>query len=354
MQALTGRILVTLASCCYYPLVTIEGQSGVRIFTLILFMLLVAPAYGDDGAEQAQKAPEKTLIWPDGTRYIGGVIDGKRSGKGTIIWKDGTRFVGTFKDDKRNGPGTMILPDGTVYNGYFQNDQLVEAPPSKPDEASGPEVAVVPEEVPPEQQGAQEPPQTEPEAQAPPEPSTTAPAIAEAPASTNPAVSAPAPGAPPAAAPDQSAKQPAAAPPEQSAPKATAEPTPTPPQPLVAQDVTEMTPAVKDELAETITLWAAAWSEQNVVQYLANYSEDFVPAHHQTRAQWEALRKARLGKPGFIKVDVDFKKFEITSKNTARVTFKQTYKSDNYHDVTTKVLTLKKEGHYWRIVKESH
>ena len=68
----------------------------------------------------------KTLVWPDGTRYVGGVLEGKRTGKGTIFWQDGTRFVGQFENDMRNGPGTMILPDGTVYTGFFKNDELID------------------------------------------------------------------------------------------------------------------------------------------------------------------------------------------------------------------------------------
>ena len=80
--------------------------------------------------EVSASTPEhstRTLVWSDGTRYVGGVLDGKRSGKGTIFWQDGTRFVGEFENDKRNGPGTMIMPDGTIYSGIFSNDQLIEA-----------------------------------------------------------------------------------------------------------------------------------------------------------------------------------------------------------------------------------
>ncbi|MBS03816.1 MAG: hypothetical protein CMQ24_14065 [Gammaproteobacteria bacterium] len=41
-------------------------------------------------------------MWPDGTRYVGEVLDGKRSGRGTIFWPDGTRFVGLFRNDLRD------------------------------------------------------------------------------------------------------------------------------------------------------------------------------------------------------------------------------------------------------------
>ncbi|MEM7366661.1 MAG: hypothetical protein AAF525_21810, partial [Pseudomonadota bacterium] len=78
----------------------------------------------------------QTLVWPDGTRYVGEVRDGVRWGKGTIFWEDGTRFVGNFVAGRRQGSGTMILPDGTVYTGHFENDKLVnpsnDGAPSEP------------------------------------------------------------------------------------------------------------------------------------------------------------------------------------------------------------------------------
>ena len=82
--------------------------------------------------QSSSEAEIKTLIWPDGTRYVGGFENGKRSGRGTIFWQEGSRFIGYFENDKRNGPGTMILPDGTVYRGYFKDDKLVYTETSIP------------------------------------------------------------------------------------------------------------------------------------------------------------------------------------------------------------------------------
>lgn len=92
---------------------------------LFLYVLLLGSMVAQAATSDSNS---KTLVWPDGTRYVGGVEDGMRSGKGTIFWEDGSRFVGEFKDDKRHGPGTMILPDGTIYTGYFDNDELVDSP----------------------------------------------------------------------------------------------------------------------------------------------------------------------------------------------------------------------------------
>ncbi len=91
-------------------------------FATVLLIVAVA-SFGDE-----EKPPTLTLVWPDGTKYIGGVVDGKRNGEGTIYWTDGTKFIGRFKNDLRSGPGSMVLPDGTVHSGYFENDKLIDLP----------------------------------------------------------------------------------------------------------------------------------------------------------------------------------------------------------------------------------
>ena len=98
----------------------------MKLFQLLVILLVLAPSGLRAEDEAAPDPVTKTLVWPDGTRYVGGVSEGKRKGKGTIFWQDGTRFVGLFKNDMRNGPGTMILPDGTVYTGFFKDDELVD------------------------------------------------------------------------------------------------------------------------------------------------------------------------------------------------------------------------------------
>ena len=98
----------------------------MRLFQLLLILLVFAPLVLQAEDNTTTKQMTKTLAWPDGTRYVGGVMEGKRKGKGTIFWQDGTRFVGQFENDMRNGPGTMILPDGTVYTGFFKDDELVD------------------------------------------------------------------------------------------------------------------------------------------------------------------------------------------------------------------------------------
>ncbi len=256
---------------------------------LLLTLTLFVPALGAEESAAGDGEETRTLIWPDGTRYVGGVKDGKRWGKGTIFWEDGTRFVGNFRDDLREGPGTMILPDGTVYNGYFSNDKLVEAPA----EPADPDIDIA-----------------------------VAEALAEEAAETT--------------------EEPAAA-------QAQPEPDPREIEPV---RITEITDAVKSDLTSMIDLWAAAWSEQNVPQYLAYYSEDFDVPGSQSRRSWEGLRRQRLSRPGFIDIGVTYERFEIVEPDVAAVTFNQSYRSDVYSDQTTKTLPLANEGPFGRILRE--
>ena len=61
----------------------------------------------------------RQLTYPDGSRYSGGLLDGKRHGLGTLSLKDGRVWEGTWVEDGiRNGK--LLSPDGTVYRGDFR------------------------------------------------------------------------------------------------------------------------------------------------------------------------------------------------------------------------------------------
>jgi hypothetical protein len=295
----------------------------LQLFLLLAF--LYQPAMAEQASPAEDTPATKTLLWPDGTRYVGGVHDGKRAGKGTIFWQDGTRFVGTFVNDKRNGPGTMILPDGTVYNGYFENDTLIER-------SDGVAIA------------GSEP---------------TAP-IAEISADNIPAPLAASPAAKPqmASADTQSSEAQSSEAqsyePEAPQPRA-AEPKRTPPAEVAATDidaVTTLSQQTREEVQAAIDLWAAAWSDQNIDQYLAAYSAEFDVPGRQSRRQWEGLRRSRLSRPSRIEIRLVYDSFEVVAPNTVQVDFNQVYDSNLFSDKTDKRLLLKKEAAIWRIINE--
>ena len=317
----------------------------MKLFQLLLMLLVFAPLVLQAEDKTTTKPITKTLAWPDGTRYVGGVMEGKRTGKGTIFWQDGTRFVGQFENDMRNGPGTMILPDGTVYTGFFKNDELVDtertiaasakAAVELDNEASaaalqGTELPMEADSLVDKQSAtlAQVDENDLLEPVSDPEPTIV---LDEAPEPEEKIVAA-------AKTTSESIAEP--------------EPEPGPEEDYYSSDVTDITDSVKEGLIETVDLWAAAWSDQNVPQYIANYSEDFAVPGRQSRRNWEALRRTRIKRPGYINLDITYQRFELVDTNVVDVFFRQTYRSNTYSDLTDKVLRLRKEDTDWKILVE--
>ncbi len=283
-------------------------------------LLMLAPCVTASEDVSAARTTTTTLVWPDGTRYVGGVDNGKRSGKGTIFWKDGTRFVGQFENDMRNGPGTMIMPDGKVYSGVFRDDELVDATVAENTE----DVALTVANEPIELEVTATPRETIVPASPQPEP-------------VEPVVAVPVQPLQPVALKDT----------EQTSAQGES------PEPVDDQQLDGLTDDVKDELIATIDAWGEAWSDQDVTEYLASYSQEFVVPGNLSRRGWEALRRSRLTRPKQISVDIVYQKFEMAPQSTAEVQFRQTYRSDLYRDVTTKHLRLRRESPTWKIIQET-
>ena len=54
-----------------------------------------------------------TLFYPDGKKYVGEFINGKRHGEGTFTYSDGTAYIGQFIAGKEQGVGECIGKDGS-------------------------------------------------------------------------------------------------------------------------------------------------------------------------------------------------------------------------------------------------
>jgi tetratricopeptide (TPR) repeat protein len=110
-------------------------------------------------------------------------------------------------------------------------------------------------------------------------------------------------------------------------------------------------PAANDVL-KTVNHWAKAWSDNDVTGYLACYAPDFQTPDGEPRADWEAVRRARIAKPKKIDVRVDSPKIKFADNNRVAVTFRQTYRSSNLKVASTKTLILVKAGDRWLIEQE--
>ncbi|WP_295849584.1 tetratricopeptide repeat protein [uncultured Xylophilus sp.] len=180
-----------------------------------------------------------------------------------------------------------------------------------------------------------------------PAPTTKAPAAAPTP------MPAPPPPAPPAPAPAPTpAPTPAPAPaPAPAAPAPAPTPAPTPaPAPAPAAEAPSRAQA--EEVEAAVRAWAAAWAERDMKDYLAAYGRDFSPPGKQTRAAWEAERRARILGKSKIKVGISDLNVKVDgSKATAR--FRQDYSADALNVTSRKTLEMVKSGGTWVIVRES-
>lgn len=55
--------------------------------------------------------------------YAGLFRGGQRHGYGSMLWKDGTNYMGEWKRNRPSGFGFEAYPNGSYYQGTFENDQ---------------------------------------------------------------------------------------------------------------------------------------------------------------------------------------------------------------------------------------
>eukprot|EP00929_Paragymnodinium_shiwhaense_P108258 TRINITY_DN7458_c0_g1_i1.p1 TRINITY_DN7458_c0_g1~~TRINITY_DN7458_c0_g1_i1.p1 ORF type:complete len:587 (-),score=53.16 TRINITY_DN7458_c0_g1_i1:79-1839(-) len=65
---------------------------------------------------------EGSELFPDGSRFTGKYADGLRSGHGVMTWPEGSRYCGQFSRGRANGEGHLLRTDGSVYKGNFSED----------------------------------------------------------------------------------------------------------------------------------------------------------------------------------------------------------------------------------------
>jgi hypothetical protein len=105
------------------------------------------------------------------------------------------------------------------------------------------------------------------------------------------------------------------------------------------------------DITEAVSIWAKAWSAQDVDQYTSIYSADY-KGDASSHAAWVKSRATRLKRPKWIRVDIGPLSFNHLDAAHVEVTFWQVYRASNYQDETQKSLQLRLDGDQWRITQE--
>jgi tetratricopeptide (TPR) repeat protein len=106
------------------------------------------------------------------------------------------------------------------------------------------------------------------------------------------------------------------------------------------------------EVLKAVNAWAEAWSRKDADAYLSHYAKDFDPPGKQSRTDWEKSRRSRIDAPKSISVSIASPKVTMAGSDSARVTFRQTYRSDIFTGTSNKTLILVRADGRWQIREE--
>ena len=112
-------------------------------------------------------------------------------------------------------------------------------------------------------------------------------------------------------------------------------------------------PPISSPVSQRLLDWVTAWSTKDVTRYVSFYDASFKPAG-VSRNTWFANRTKLLKKDGPIELKISNVQRRSVSPTVVETRFEQTYASKGFKDKTQKVLTWKRVGTEWYIVKESN
>ena len=120
------------------------------------------------------------------------------------------------------------------------------------------------------------------------------------------------------------------------------------------ETVVDNTGEVESNVNAAVDAWAAAWSDQNINNYLASSADSFKPAKGRSLSSWKKLRKTRVTSPSSISLKLSNRKMTVIDENNAEISFKQRYQAKGRSAIHTfKTLSLNKDGGKWLITKET-
>ncbi len=105
------------------------------------------------------------------------------------------------------------------------------------------------------------------------------------------------------------------------------------------------------DVLEALQVWEKAWAKQDVEAYLSSYIPNF-KGRQESHEAWQALRSTRLRNPRFIKVSLSNIKTRIIVKDSASVSFVQSYQSNLIKSTVRKRVTMQMIGGKWKISSE--
>ncbi len=142
---------------------------------------------------------------------------------------------------------------------------------------------------------------------------------------------------------------------EDPAPPVTSQAAPDAPAAIKPSPVVAPTALQKDqskEVMKAVNAWAAAWSSRDTDKYLSFYAADFKTPDRENRADWEAARRERIGKPKSIRIGISNATVKFSDSDHATVSFRQSYRASHLKTSGKKTLLMVKSGGAWLIREE--
>ena len=99
------------------------AMSIKQILSIAIMSLLAVPAVAATQSD-VNSAPVDTILFDDGSLYIGQIADSLFNGYGTMVYADSTVYKGEWKNGMWHGQGELYYPDGDYYHGAFSEHEF--------------------------------------------------------------------------------------------------------------------------------------------------------------------------------------------------------------------------------------
>jgi tetratricopeptide (TPR) repeat protein len=104
--------------------------------------------------------------------------------------------------------------------------------------------------------------------------------------------------------------------------------------------------------AAAVSDWVDAWTKQDAERFLGHYAEDFVPPEGVPLKQWRKDRRLSITAPKKIDLKLEDVKFSMAGTQSARISFREIYRSNLSSKVRNRALELQNRNGAWKIVAE--